>query len=126
MTREAFVQAQLRALSGRRPGECLARLWPSSRFDVHVCPYIYAPFAEAIRPSPPPAPLEQHGQLIPGTSSSVRTEFRLEVDEIAERSGVVDLHSLVARPFSSRGRACDVTVRSRASLVVAGVPDDRV
>jgi len=35
--------------------------------------------------------LERHGQLIPGTSSSVRTEFRLELDEIAERSGVVNL-----------------------------------
>jgi hypothetical protein len=39
----------------------------------------------------PACALEQHGQLIPGTSSSVRTEFRLELDEIAERSGVVDL-----------------------------------
>ena len=39
----------------------------------------------------PACPLEQHGQFIPGTSSSVRTEFRLELDEIAERSGVVNL-----------------------------------
>ena len=61
-TRVAFAMPAARHPSPRRasvfprPGECLARLWPSSRFDVLVCPYIYAPFAEAIRPSPPPAP----------------------------------------------------------------------
>ena len=130
-TRVAFAMPAARHPSPRRasvfprPGECLARLWPSSRFDVHVWPYIYAPFAEAIRPSPPPA----LGAAWPVDSGHL--EFR--ADRVSTRTrrdrgalGRRQPSSLVARPFSSRGRARDVTVRSRASLVRAGVPDDRV